>query len=484
MPSSWTGVEVGGALLPGHGHATLRLRVLLRPSAAPLAVRLESAGTAYVLTVDGKPVAANGQVGTSPQTHRAEFRSGVFDLPTIGAESEWVLAVSNYNYRKGGPWSPLRLGPTRQLHRHRDWDLMVQLFAIGSLTVMGVYHLVLFAFRRRDKSTLWFGLFCLAVAARQASTGERLLMQLDIGFPWAALIRVEFISYFVAVFLGPLFLHTLYPAELARRFTSLAAIVGLAAALIALVAPPPISSYLIPPYQTWTVLLAAYCVWCLLLAVRRKREGAWVFLAGFAILVVAVISDILYSVEVHRIGYVVSFGLLVFIFSQALLLARRFATAFVTAETLQQGLELKVLERTQELAEKNEHLERTIGDLQTTQSQLKQVGLPIRIGTEHHVFPYSDILYLSAHGKKTVIHTRTTQHEVTRALKDIEPLLSTDVFLRIHRQCVVNVAYVSQIAHIGSGGYIAILRDEAGTTLPVSRYQAQTLKERLGMAIA
>jgi DNA-binding LytR/AlgR family response regulator len=480
LPSSWSGHVLDGATLPGEGHASFRLRVLLAPQTAPLAMRLESAGTAYALDVDGRRVAANGQVGASPQASRPEYRSAVFDLSALGPESEWLLTVSNYHYRKGGPWSPLRLGTPEHLRARRDRELMLQLFLTGSLAVMGLYHLVLFAFRPKDRSVLLYGLFCFVVAARQAATGERLLVQLAIGFPWELLIRVEFISWFLGICIGPLFLRALYPREVPRLVGWIVTAVSAAATVLALVAPPRISSHVVPPIQLWTLLLGAYLVGSLLLAVVRRREGALVFCTGMVVLFATVVSDVLYNTEVHRVGHVVPIGLLVFTFSQALLLARRSARAFVTAETLQQQLEAKVEARTEELAHKNTELERTVQELTTTQRQLKQVGLPLRIGTEHHVFPYSEIRYLSAQGKKTVIHTRDGEHEVTRALKDIEPLLSTELFLRIHRQCIVNVEHIAQISHIGSGGYIAILRDAAGTTLPVSRYQAPALKQRLG----
>ena len=36
------------------------------------------------------------------------------------------------------------------------------------MLIMGVYHFIFFSMRKKDKSLLWFGLFCLIAAMRTA----------------------------------------------------------------------------------------------------------------------------------------------------------------------------------------------------------------------------------------------------------------------------------------------------------------------------
>ncbi|HEX7929183.1 MAG TPA: LytTR family transcriptional regulator DNA-binding domain-containing protein, partial [bacterium] len=211
------------------------------------------------------------------------------------------------------------------------------------------------------------------------------------------------------------------------------------------------------------------------------REGARIMLIGAAVLSAAVIHDVLRDAELLHGRYLASIGFLAFTFAQAVVLSRRFVRATVTAETLSTSLEHKVEERTQELAAKNQQLEATIEDLRTTRNQLQQFGLSVRVGNDYVVFPYHDIHYLSAREGKTVVHTAQRQHEVARPLKEIEALLTDQRFQRIHRQCIVNVTYVANMAHIGSGGYIAVLRGRNEEPLPVSRIHAPFLKQRLGI---
>jgi hypothetical protein len=122
-------------------------------------------------------------------------------------------------------------------------------------------------------------------------------------------------------------------------------------------------------------------------------------------------------------------------------------------------------------------------ELRSTRHGLKRVALPVRIGNEHHVLAYADILYLSAHGKKTVIYTHDDAYEVSKALGDIEKSLSREVFQRIHRSSIVNVTQVSQIKHMGGGSYIVALKDADRTPLILSRSLVNTLKRRLGLSV-
>ncbi|HEX7928801.1 MAG TPA: 7TM diverse intracellular signaling domain-containing protein [bacterium] len=486
VPASWTGQTWNGAELPAHGYATYRLRVLTRPSqplpgADPLAVRTDSMGTAFELRVDGKRIAGNGQVGATTETSRPEFRNLVKALPPLAAESEWVLAISNFDYHKGGPWNPVELGPVSELNQTEIRRGELDLFLIGSLTIMGLYHLGLFALRRQDRSALYFGVLCFVITFRQASTSTRFLLDVVDAFPWPLLMRVQFITFFLAVVFGALCTRALFPQEVPRRVAGWAVALGVAATAFTVMTPPHWFSYVINPYLAWTLAICIYLLWCTVAAVRHRRDGALTFLLGATVLVAATANDFLHYLEVFRYRYLVPFGFVAFIFAQAFVFSRRSVQAIATVEALSASLELKVKARTQELAEKNAELVTTVEDLQATRKQLQQVGISVRSGTDYVVLPYNEVLFLTVQDGKTVIRTMTREHELTRPMKDVEEMLSEDVFQRIHRQYIVNVAHVDHVSHVGSGNYIAVLRGREAEPLPVSRVYAPQLKRRLGI---
>ncbi|HEX7926203.1 MAG TPA: 7TM diverse intracellular signaling domain-containing protein [bacterium] len=482
LPGSWTGIRAGDLTLPAEGYATYRLRVLLPAHHPALAVRTDSAGTAFELWVNGQRVAGNGTVGTSRDTSRPEFRKAVSTLPVLEGESEWLFVISNFHYRKGGPWNAIELGTPPDLVEATVRQSEMDLFLIGSVVIMGMYHVALFVLRRKERTALYYSLFCAVIACRQASTSGRLLLDLWPSLSWSVVIRVEFISFFLAISAGALFARSVFPEEVPRWAVRVMVAIGAAASAVALVAPPRWSSVLINPYQVFTVAGGVFLLGCIFLAYRHGREGARLFLLGTGVLVVCATNDALYNLEIFRWVYLVSIGFVVFTFAQALVLSQRFVRATVTAETLSVSLERKVEERTAELAAKNEQLETTIEDLRSTRKQLQKLGLSVRVGGDYQVFPYADVLYLTAERGKTIVHARSGDHEVARPLKEIEALLSAEMFQRIHRQCIVNVTYVDNMTHIGNGTYMAMLREYADAPLPVSRVHAPALKERLGIA--
>ncbi len=80
-------------------------------------------------------------------------------------------------------------------------------------------------------------------------------------------------------------------------------------------------------------MVLVYGFYALILAVIRKREGARLCLAEFAVLFLAVLNDILYANLLVPTGYLIHIGLIVFVFLHALLLAQRYSKAFATVDS-------------------------------------------------------------------------------------------------------------------------------------------------------
>lgn len=92
------------------------------------------------------------------------------------------------------------------------------------------------------------------------------------------------------------------------------------------------------------------------------------------------------------------------------------------------------------------------------------------------------IIYLSSHGKKTVIHSEGRDSEVSQLIKEIEVSLDPEHFIRVHKQYIINVNYLSHIQHYSGGGYLAYLKDEDENTIPVGRTYIASLKERMNLS--
>lgn len=355
LPSSWRTCTAAGLERGEFRHATLRLTLQPPPGVQPLALRLYYIRSAYSLWVNGARLLASGTVGASMRTEspRADVQLGEF-LST-GSPVELVLQVSNQHHMEGGIPSPILLGPpgVMQSMQLRNWG--VAAFFAGGLLLMGVYHLCLGLFRRKDPSPLYFGCYCL-LWLTNFSCSESSWWIIRLAWPDISSIlldRVALVAFFCSVPVGYSFFRSLYLQEFSTRLHRLAIGWGALASLVAVVGPLRWLTTLLPVYYLTSSLLILYCLYCLNRARRRGREGAGFILMGFAILGPAGLNDMLFDTGIIHTGSIIHVGMFGFILFQSLALARRFSRAFTAVEQLSSELEGKNVALEEEMAERN-----------------------------------------------------------------------------------------------------------------------------------
>lgn len=104
-----------------------------------------------------------------------QYLPQVVSFDVLAGDNDVVLQMSNFHMSSGGLLSSILLGSEAQLLAIRYHGLAYELFLFGALMMMGVYHLALFVFRRKDRAPLYFGLFCILVAIRTLLIGESFL---------------------------------------------------------------------------------------------------------------------------------------------------------------------------------------------------------------------------------------------------------------------------------------------------------------------
>jgi signal transduction histidine kinase len=354
LPGDWNGETVSGRALPGQGQATLRLRILPGPGRGELCLRLFDVKSAYVLWRNGKPLAESGTLGSSGAAEIPCLSVRLPAFPDDGQAIELVLQISNHHYWGGGVLSSIRLGPaaTLRFEQAREWALAG--FFAGSLLVMGLYHLVLFLFRKNAPPPFFFGCYCLLWLGN-FSCSESSVWIVRFLFPQASTIVLDRLAlgcFFLSIPVGYRFFHALYPREFPRLLLHLTQVLGVGFTLLALAGPFLVLTTVLPAYYLISSLLIFYCLFMLHRARQRGREGAGFILAGFCFLGVTGLNDMLFDIGFIDSTSLISVGMFVFIFFQSLALARRFSRAFTAVEHLSDELESKNLALETEMAER------------------------------------------------------------------------------------------------------------------------------------
>ncbi len=332
VPAYWSNHRLGAGKLPGQGYATYRLRVMLNGVQQSLALRFQDMGTAYRVYVNGRLLDAVGVPGKDRERTVPRYYPQVLGINESVDRLDIVFHVSNFHHRRGGAWEAIQLGQEGRLRDLRERRVGMDLFLFGSIFIMAIYHLGLFFLRKVDRSPLYFSLFCFVVAVRLLTTGERYLTHLLPALSWGLLLKLEYLSMCLAVPAFALFMHSLFSKEFSRLFLRFIVAASCVVSLVILFTPGRVFSYLLPACQALLLVTSLYGLYVLVLALKRKREGAFIFLAGFIILSLGTINDIIHVEKMIQTGYFAAFGFFVFIFSQACLLSLRFSRALATVE--------------------------------------------------------------------------------------------------------------------------------------------------------
>ncbi|MBF0237669.1 MAG: Hpt domain-containing protein, partial [SAR324 cluster bacterium] len=367
VPKSWNNYELeDGTKVTAEGYGTFYLKILL-PDKKPLLIfKIPDLGTAYELWINRQLSASAGEIGTTREHSRPQLLPHLVQIQTDQSSLELVLRMSNYHAQAGGPWYSISLGSDLQQQILHKQAIAIDLFLVGSLLIMGLYHLGLFFLRPKDRSALYFGIFCLFFALRTLVVGERLFQMAFPWIDWEVGRKIEYISFYMGAPILSLFTYELFPEEFNHRIHRAFLVLAVPFILCVILTPSYIYTYTLTYFQIFSIIWILYNFIAVTKAVIHHREDSMVFIAGWIIITLGLTNDILSSMEMIQTPPVFAFALFLFIFVQAFLLSIRFSKAFFLSESLlveNQGLVL-------DLRRINEHLEDMVNE-RTEQLRIK-----------------------------------------------------------------------------------------------------------------
>jgi len=336
VPSDWRKFDVNASKLDSYGFATYRLQILLPENCPELAFRFEPVGSAATYFLNSKIIHQQGEVST--KRTRSLVKSTAVVLAAPAKQLDLLVHVSNFSDFYPAIWTSPKIGTAHYLLKEERKNMILEAFLAGSIFIMGLYHLGLFWKRRKDKSALYFGIFCIWIAIRTLVRGEILAEKL---FYWDyyTIMHIDYLSFYIAVPSLLLFFNVLFPDEISQKFVKVTLIISLFFSFFVLFMPLYVFAQSLNYFQAFTILAGFYAIIGIFKAVIHKRPYALLLFFGVLLLFLSTILDILYANGVIDIGNFISLGLFIFIFVQAFLLSVRFSKSFVLAETLGNKLE-------------------------------------------------------------------------------------------------------------------------------------------------
>ncbi|MCB1193618.1 MAG: hypothetical protein KDK90_24480 [Leptospiraceae bacterium] len=354
LPSLWNNFQTENGVLSGDGYATFSLLVLLDSNQDMWSLKVPHTWTANIVYAGNETKDKAGLVAKDVTDMKPSWKPYTLDFYPNQNKVRIVLQISNFHHKKGGAPHAILLGKKKQIHNYQSILERYLFFLLGCLIIMGLYHLGFFLNRKDELTPLYFSLLCFLIGIYLITVQEEMLEHIFPGINWELAVKIEFLSYYLALPVLVSYFFRLFPYEFNIKVITTIHIIGFLLSSIVIFTPVKIFSHTLIVFEIYAIISCLYCIYELLRSVAHKRMGASVFLFSICILLLTILNDILYNGLWVDTFYMTPLGFFVFLFSQAFLLSIRFSQAFHQIEELNQNLEKKVEERTLQLTNANQ----------------------------------------------------------------------------------------------------------------------------------
>ena len=378
VPNSWTLYkDTNGQPFPSYGVGTYHLRVKLPSDSPPLALYIPKIWSASKVWVNGKLVSQRGEISTEHYKNLIIEQLVVLDQ----ADSlDVVVQAANYSLFVGGILSSFVLGEAETLKSKVMLNDIFSLVWVGCVFIMGIYHIVLFAFRKNDWPMLYIGFVSLLIVIKISVFGNHGLYEFLktyhgglLGFKWQS--RLYYMSTYLLSALGLLYIRSLFPEEAAKKVSHIFAYIVVLYAVFLAVAPLPVFLPTVLPFQGMMLVAGGYIVYVIVKAAYHKRKFANLQALGIGIMLLAGVNDALHTfgVALTPNPELVPLAFSFFLIIQFYLLASRYAGAFTSLQKLSEALEQKVIERTKTVTQQKEALEKSNAKVKASIQYAKRI---------------------------------------------------------------------------------------------------------------
>ncbi|MFW7381965.1 MAG: 7TM diverse intracellular signaling domain-containing protein [Oligoflexus sp.] len=371
LPGNWTLGDKG----IGDRWASWRIFIKVPKGMSQLVLKSPSVHSELEIYINDQIIAKKG--GTK---RYGELKYYAFSVP----DQVFSITISTRNpdFRRFGQFSAIEIStPTAAIESHSQL-VFVDGFLLSALFIFGLYHIVLYALRKKNQAALWFGFLCIILALRTTLSSKAVLFLTwfpDISIKsWKT---IEYLTFYWSVFSMAKFVRSLYPHEVSAWVSRYTAYLALLLSVYALANETRVFSQSIILFQIWLIVISLASIFYLYKASKNGKEGINTFLLGFLAMVICSIIELVITLVTSNVFLSISsFGLYIFIFMQGILLARNFNLAYSHLEQAEQEISVlnkQLIKEHSETVRLNKNLERIVEE---KTRDIKHMMAHIRMG--------------------------------------------------------------------------------------------------------
>ena len=324
IPGVWNKYEYRNLKLPGSGYATYRAQIKL-PDKELYFLKILNMSSAYNLYIDDKLIASNGIVGKSKEEYSPEYMP---QIVYFSSENEWtdiILEVANFDHFKGGFWEPIILGDLDSITDYSFKKELIEVFLLGFLITTALIYINLRIFLKKENTFVFLSLFLLILSIRILTIGERNINVLFPEIGWEALLKLEYLSYYLAITIFLLFLMNFLKKFKENIYLKLSIVFYLINSLVVILSEPVIFTHVLNYVNIYTLILGFYIFYSLLVSKIQKEPSSKEFMIAFMILFGIVLIEIIAVQLGKSLNQTSILGVLLFVVSILFEVNRKFS---------------------------------------------------------------------------------------------------------------------------------------------------------------
>lgn len=349
---SW---QEGSQKIPAaNGYATMHLRVLIsKTQANELGIKINEFSTAYEFDVNETTIASSGKIGRDESTTTPEYRPQLCLLNDTSQVLDLVVRVANFHHFKGGLLQPVLIGSYDELLSYDRTMSRYGGFLYGLLLIIGLFHLGIYLFRRKETYNLYYSIYCIFSCIANAMINERYLFTV-VGpeyWEWCYKISLAIVPIFLSGLL--LFYVAFFKGLIVRWLKITLLTIGAFMVLFVLVTPTTLGSYLELAIPLYLLIMSLIAIVINSIAMYRKLPASAMLFTCNLLFLAAFIYDGAFVEKQMGTITLVHLCTVAYVMVISYILSKRFASIFAKAEQLSQ----EVILANKKLEEQNKNLE-------------------------------------------------------------------------------------------------------------------------------
>ena len=357
VPASWT--EFG---YPANGKATYRLLVTGCDPTKELALFIPKIWSNSKVWVNQVLVSHRGELEMIDSRNNTLLET-LTPVLEPSDTYEIVVQVANADIFIGGLIYPFELGNYEPLAWEKIITEAIQTLWIGSMFIMGLYHLLLFFFRTRDIVYLLLSVITFLLVIKMMVFGENIIYQAlkefkVLDFKWQN--SLYYVSTYAVAGFGALYIHCIYPNVGNQKLSKIAFYIILAYCMFILIAPLKFYADTVLPFQVIVGVVVVYIFFMIFMGIRKNKSitSRSIQMAGILVMVLAAMNDGLreYGLKTTLPQEILPYSFLIVILLQMVMLAFERSESFKKYDELIEDLEERVLGRTRVIEKQKKEL--------------------------------------------------------------------------------------------------------------------------------